>query len=127
MKKLERLGGNKDIFAAVLIDLSKAFGCIPPTLLMAKLSTFGLDKMSLSFTSVYLNNSKQKIKKDSLFCGLVNFLRILWYAIFGSREKLYNHFCNSIPLSDDHSPNGDWQGQKMFLAPLVDNKTHNYD
>lgn len=77
IEKIRKIGGNKDIFAAVPIDFSKAFGCIPPTLLMAKLSTFGLDKMSLSFTSVYLNNSKQKIKKGSLFCGFVNFLRIL--------------------------------------------------
>ena len=39
--------GNKDVFAEVLNELSKAFDCIPYGLLMAKLNAFGLNEKLL--------------------------------------------------------------------------------
>ena len=46
------------VFAAVLTDHSKAFGCIPHGLLTAKLNAFGFDEKSVSFISTYFNKRK---------------------------------------------------------------------
>ena len=62
VEKMKKIRGNKGVFAAVLIDLSKAFDCIPHGLLIAKLNAFGFDKKSLSFISAYLYNREQKLR-----------------------------------------------------------------
>ena len=44
------------------MDLSEAYDYIPHDLLMAKVETFGLDKISSNVLFDYLNNRKQRIK-----------------------------------------------------------------
>ena len=41
---------NNEIVGAVLMDLSKAFDCLPHELLIAKLSAYGFDKTALKFS-----------------------------------------------------------------------------
>ena len=53
------ISGN---FSTILIDLSKAYDCIPHDLLIAKLEAYRLDKISLNTTFDYLNNSKKRTK-----------------------------------------------------------------
>ena len=48
---------NNEVVGGVLMDLSKAFHCIPHDLLIAKLFTYGFDKMSLKYIYSYLGNS----------------------------------------------------------------------
>ena len=50
----DKIRDNKGVFAAAPTDLSKAFGCIPQGLLIAKLNALGFNKNSLSFISAYL-------------------------------------------------------------------------
>ena len=43
IEKLRKIQNNKEDFAAVFTDLSKAFDCISDELLIAKLNECGLD------------------------------------------------------------------------------------
>ena len=51
----EQLDHSK-IFGTVLLDLPKAFDCIPQDLLIAKLNAYGFDTLTLLFS--YLKNRK---------------------------------------------------------------------
>jgi hypothetical protein len=55
------LDDNKFI-AAILMDLSKAFDCLPHNLLMLKLEAYGLSENSLKLLKSYLENRRQRIK-----------------------------------------------------------------
>ena len=54
-------------FGALLTDLSKAFNCIDDTLLIAKLSAFGVSPLSLKLLYSYLSNRTQQIKINGNF------------------------------------------------------------
>ena len=53
---------NKNIVGTVLMDLSKAFDCIPHDLLIAKLHAYGITKKSLTFLYSYLKRRKKGVK-----------------------------------------------------------------
>ena len=53
-------------FGALLTDLSKAFDCIDHTLLIAKLSAFGVSPLSLKLLYSYLSNRTQRIKSTEI-------------------------------------------------------------
>ena len=44
---------------AILMDLSKAFDCVPRDLLIAKLEAYGFDIEALKFVLSYLSHRKQ--------------------------------------------------------------------
>ena len=50
------------IVAAMLIDLSKAFDCLPHRLLLAKLNAYGLSNDSCNLLMFYLSERKQRVK-----------------------------------------------------------------
>ena len=58
----KKASDNKNKFGALLIDLSKAFDCLPHELLIAKLEAHGFDQNSLCFIADYLRNRKQRTK-----------------------------------------------------------------
>ena len=66
--------GSKEVFATVLMDLSKAFDCILDELLLAKLNAYGLDKISLTFMHAYLSQQQHKTKVGSTFRELMGIL-----------------------------------------------------
>ena len=52
--------------AAVLIDLSKAFDCLPHDILLSKLSAYGLRNESMQLLNSYLSGRKQQIKLNNI-------------------------------------------------------------
>ena len=60
----EALDQNQYI-AAVLMDLSKAFDCLPHNILLDKLSVYGVSPHSVALLESYLSNRKQK--KSTMF------------------------------------------------------------
>ena len=50
---------NKQMFGALLTDLSKAFDCLSHDLLIAKLNAYGFSIAALSLVQNYLSNRKQ--------------------------------------------------------------------
>ena len=61
-----QLDKNK-IVGAVLLDLSKAFDCIPHDLLIAKLDAYGFDKEAPSLIYSYLKNRKQSVRINNIY------------------------------------------------------------
>ena len=52
--------------AAVLMDLSKAFDCLPHEILLDKLSAYGVLPHSVTLLKSYLTNRKQQIKINNV-------------------------------------------------------------
>ena len=56
---------NKEFVGAVLMDLSKAFDCVPHDLLIAKMHAYGFGNETLILFFSYLKNRKQGVKVAS--------------------------------------------------------------
>ena len=52
---------NDNVVGAILMDLSKAFDCIPHDLLIAKLHDYGLDENALILMYSYLKKRKPSV------------------------------------------------------------------
>ena len=86
------LDENK-IVGATLMGLSKAFGCLPHDLLVAKFEAYGLDTKTLKHMLSYLSGRKQCVKIRNSF----SFLKLILSDIpQGSIPVLFNIFMNDI-------------------------------
>ena len=61
-EKFKESVDKANAFGALLADLSKALHCIDHTLLIAKLSSFGVSPLSLKLLYSYLSDRTQRIK-----------------------------------------------------------------
>ena len=59
--------GDRKVVGMVLMDLSKAYDCLPHDLLIAKLAAYGFGQHSLLLIHSYLSNRKQRVKVGSEF------------------------------------------------------------
>ena len=62
-KELDNLG----FIGTIVMDLSKAYDCLPHDLLIAKLGAYGLDRSVLKLLMDYLNSRKQRTKVGSSY------------------------------------------------------------
>ncbi len=53
---------NRQYVAAIMMDLSKAFDCLPHGLLLGKLRAYGLSVKACALVSSYLSDRKQTVK-----------------------------------------------------------------
>ena len=90
----QHLDSNK-IVGAVLVDLSKAFDCLPHDLLTAKLQAYGLSREMVKLVYSYLKDRKQAVK-------VKGFVGILESIISGVPQRsilcpiLFNIFINDL-------------------------------
>ena len=67
LNNLNKSLDHKKKVGLLMIDLSKAFDCIPHDLLLAKLHAYGFDIKSLTLIYSYLKERKQRAKINSDF------------------------------------------------------------
>ncbi len=65
---------NNNIVGAVLMDLSKAFDCIPHDLLIAKLHAYGFDENALVLIYSYLKRRKQSVRINNTYSSFQTIL-----------------------------------------------------
>ena len=59
----------------ILMDLSKAYDCLPTDLMVAKLEAYGIPKESLQLISDYLSYRKQRTEIGSAYSDWANVIR----------------------------------------------------
>ena len=104
----------------ILMDLSKAYDCLPHDLLVAKFEAYGIDKIGLIHD--YLSNRKQRTKTNSSYSN--------WYDIVSGTPQgsilvplLFNLFINDLFLFIERTKICDFADDKTIYSCQNDLKT----
>ena len=82
------------------MDLSKAFGCIPHDMLIAKLSAYGLNGNAPKYIYTYLKNRKQFVRFNSVFSDFKGIISgVPQGSIVG--PMLFNAFLNDFSFASE--------------------------
>ena len=104
-KQLDESG----FIGTILMDLPKAYDCLPHNLMVAKLEAYGLAKESLQLISDHLSCRKQRTKTGSAYSdwtnSLAEFLKALYWDLYFSIFLLITCFLSSdiCNFTDDNT------------------------
>ena len=62
LRDLQKCLTNSGKVGAILMDLSKAFDCLPHDLLIAKMESYGFGITILNFMFIYLSKIKHRVR-----------------------------------------------------------------
>ena len=92
---------NNEYVAAVLMDLSKVFDCLPHKILLSKLSAYGLSDEAVLLLKSYLSDRKQRIKLNNIVSSWSEIKQGVPHgSILGL--LLFNVFINDIFYFKEH-------------------------
>ena len=106
---------NNKVVGAVLMDLSKAFNCIPHDLLIAKMHAYGFDEDSLILFFSYLKDRKQAVKVNNTLSSFMTLVSgVPQGSILG--PLLFNIFINDIIFFLKKSDLGNYADDNTITA-----------
>ena len=109
-----KMDSNK-VVGAVLMDLSKAFDCIPHDLLIAKMHAYGFDEDSLILFFSYLKDRKQAVKVNNTLSSFMTLVSgVPQGSILG--PLLFNIFINDIVFFLERSDLGNYADDNTITA-----------